>query len=85
MLPITPVSPYIRQPAFCRQEWARKFHNKTGSINSGWKGVLYANAALFEPKESWKFFAHSGFQDMWLDDGATRTWYLVMAAGRLCF
>jgi len=85
MLPITPVSPYIRQPAFCRQEWARKFHNKTGSINSGWKGVLYANAALFEPKESWKFFAHSGFQDMWLDDGATRTWYLVMAAGRSCF
>ncbi|KAF8416323.1 endo-1,3-beta-glucanase Engl1 [Terfezia claveryi] len=85
MLPITPVSPYIRQSAFCRQEWMSTFDKKTGSIDSGWKGVLYANVALFEPKESWKFFAQSGFQDKWLDDGATRTWYLVMAAGRSYF
>lgn len=81
MLPITPVSPYIRQSAFCRQEWMTKFNGKTSNINSGWKGVLYANTALFAPGESWKFFTQSGFQDRWLDDGATRTWYLTMVAG----
>ena len=81
MLPITPISPFIRQPSFCRQEWAAKFQGKTSSINSGWRGVLMANTSLFDPRESWQFFAQDGFNDQWLDDGATRTWYLTMAAG----
>ncbi|KAF8471887.1 endo-1,3(4)-beta-glucanase [Kalaharituber pfeilii] len=81
MLPLTPISPYIRREGYVREEWMAKFNGKTSGIDSGWKGILYANLALCEPRESWRFFAQDGFQSRWLDDGATRTWYLTMAAG----
>ncbi|EPS36593.1 hypothetical protein H072_9865 [Dactylellina haptotyla CBS 200.50] len=81
MLPLTPVSPYVRSKQFCMEEWSRYFEGRTDTINSGWKGVLWANAAIFAPNTAFNFIAGSSFQANWLDDGATRTWYLVFAAG----
>ncbi|KAK6537484.1 hypothetical protein TWF694_011669 [Orbilia ellipsospora] len=81
MLPLTPISPYIRTKTFCSEEWSRYFDGRTDSINSGWRGVLWANAAIFSPAASYSFFAGPSFQATWLDDGASRTWYLVFAAG----
>ncbi|KAF3308158.1 hypothetical protein TWF173_001680 [Orbilia oligospora] len=81
MLPLTPISPYIRSKTFCYEEWQRFFDGRTETMNSGWKGVLWANAAIFAPNAAFNFFAGQGFQASWLDDGASRTWYLVFAAG----
>ena len=51
-------------------------------VEGGWKGVLYANLALIDPKASWEFFAADDFDYNFIDGGASRTWYLAYAAGR---
>lgn len=81
MLPLTPASPYIRSATFAQQEWNVYFNGKTSSITDGWKGVLYANQALWDPKVSWRFFNQSNFNSNWLDGGSSRTWYLAFAGG----
>lgn len=81
MLPLTPISPYIRSKQFCLEEWQRFFEGRTDAMNSGWKGVLWANAAIFAPYTVFNFFASPTFSASWLDDGASRTWYLAFAAG----
>lgn len=79
MLPLSPVSPYIRSAAFAKDEWAAFFNGNTGTINDGWKGVLYQNVALWAPVDSYKFFAQSSFKVDWLDGGASRAWSLAFA------
>ncbi|KAL7266442.1 endo-1,3-beta glucanase [Rhizina undulata] len=81
MLPLTPMSAYYRSSRFCAEEWQQWFDGRTSGINDGWKGILYANVALFNPKESWKFFIQPGWRDAWLDSGASRSFYLALAAG----
>ncbi|RPB16446.1 glycoside hydrolase [Morchella conica CCBAS932] len=82
MIPLTPASAYYRDAQFCREEWDQWFSNRTAGINDGWKGILYANVALFQPQSSWLFFAQEGFKNEWLDGGASRSWYLAQAAGK---
>jgi endo-1,3(4)-beta-glucanase len=82
MLPLTPISPYIRNAKFCTEEWNTWFSGKTGNVVDGWKGILYANVAIFNPSAAWNFFSQSGFNSSWLDGGASRTWYLAFAGGR---
>ncbi|KAK9477667.1 endo-1,3(4)-beta-glucanase [Lipomyces japonicus] len=82
MIPITPASSFVRQPTFVQQEWNSKLKNLAPSLSSGWKGILYANLALFDPSAALKFFASSSFNSAaWLDGGASLTWYLAYAAG----
>ena len=53
-------------------------------VDGGWRGVLYANLALVDARTSFLFFRDGvmGFWDEgWIDRGASRTWYLVWAAG----
>ena len=81
MLPLTPVSiGYIRDVSFVEQEWNVYFSGRTSNINDGWKGILYGNIAKWLPKSAWGLFSQSGFKTQWLDGGASRTWYLVVAA-----
>ncbi|KAK9477672.1 endo-1,3(4)-beta-glucanase [Lipomyces japonicus] len=81
MIPITPVSSYMRSPQYVNEEWHALLSNRARELtNSGWKGILYANVALFDAKLSFNFFADPGFKDEWLDGGASRTWYLAYAA-----
>ena len=57
------------------------FH--ANALQGGWRGILYANLALIDPKASYSFFRDGidGFWDeRWIDGGASRTWYLVWAA-----
>jgi endo-1,3(4)-beta-glucanase len=81
MLPLTPISPYVRLKSFVRQEWDLYFKGKTDNIDDGWKGVLYANYAMLDPEGAFNFFNDATFQNKWLDGGASRTWYLVFAGG----
>jgi endo-1,3(4)-beta-glucanase len=80
MIPLTPISSYIRSKSFVAAEWAAKLKNMVGSVNSGWRGILMANLAISDPTSAWSFFTN-GFQSRWLDDGASLTWYLAFVAG----
>jgi endo-1,3(4)-beta-glucanase len=82
MLPLTAISPYIRSPTFVKEEWDLYFAGKTGNIDDGWKGILYANYALINPTEAFKFFNQSSWQNKWLDGGASRLWYMAFAGGK---
>ncbi|KXG53591.1 Glycoside hydrolase, family 81 [Penicillium griseofulvum] len=85
MLPLMPHSPFTRRKEFVSQEWQAMFAesatNPASKVDGGWRGVLYANLALIDPKASWKFFTQPNFDYSWIDGGATRTWYLAFAAG----
>lgn len=82
MLPLSPASTLSRPAAFVSQEWATYFDNgRVDAVAGGWRGILYANLALVDPKSAYAFFAQSNFDDGWLDGGASRTWYLAFCAG----
>ncbi|OKL59334.1 hypothetical protein UA08_05390 [Talaromyces atroroseus] len=88
MLPLLPSSAYTRNETFVKQEWDAMFATNSCTpastvTSGGWKGVLYANYAIIDPRESYDFFNTSGFNMTWIDGGATRTWYLAYAAARL--
>lgn len=81
MLPITPISSYIRQKSFVKEEWDQKLGPIVNRITDGWKGILMLNYALFDPVESWRWFARSDWHDSLIDNGMSRTWSLAYTAG----
>lgn len=82
MIPINPSSVYTRSQKFVKEEWDTWFANSApGMEPSGWKGILYSNLALIDPKAAYAFFADGGFTNTNLDGGASLTWYLTMSAG----
>lgn len=85
MVPVTSASSYFRGPVFVKQEWDQKLSGLAPSLESGWKGILYMNLALIDPKASYDMFSASDFSAGHLDGGMSRTWALAYAAyvGRL--
>lgn len=83
MIPLTAISPFIRQPSFVAAEWKAKLAGIINSLNSGWKGILMANLAISDPQTAWNFFTVGFPGSQWLDDGASLTWYLTFIAGLL--
>ncbi|EXJ92034.1 hypothetical protein A1O3_00584 [Capronia epimyces CBS 606.96] len=85
MLPLTPCSGLIRTKRFVQEEWDIYFGDHgvmpATTVTDGWKSILYQNLALVDPKASWAFFSQPTFNPAWLDDGVSRTWSLVFAAG----
>lgn len=81
MIPLTPVSNYMRTPTFVEQEWNSLISSLVDTVTSGWLGILRANQAIFDPVSSYNFFAQDDFSNDWLDGGASRTWYLAYSAG----
>ena len=81
MIPVHVPSALIRTPNFVREEFNTYMSN--GRINEaegGWRGILYANLALIDPRASYDFFANPGFDMGLLDGGASKTWSLAYAA-----
>lgn len=82
MIPLLPSSSLTRSELFVSEEWNTYFSDdRAKSVAGGWRGILFANLALIDPKQSWNFFMQEGFDSAWLDGGASRTWYLALAAG----
>ncbi|PQE33898.1 glycosyl hydrolase family 81 protein [Rutstroemia sp. NJR-2017a WRK4] len=82
MLPLLPHSTLTRTQRFVTEEWNTYFSNgRADAVVGGWKGILFGNLAIIDAKSSWNFFARGDFDWSWLDGGASRTWYLAMAAG----
>ena len=87
MIPLIPSSAYTRPKGFVQEEWDTYFRSgavaDASRVVGGWKGLLYANLALIDPRTSFNFFNQANFDASWLDGGASRTWYLAYAAGEL--
>ncbi|TVY89423.1 putative endo-1,3(4)-beta-glucanase [Lachnellula willkommii] len=82
MIPLLPSSTLTRTTTFVQEEWDAYFSNgRADAVTGGWKGVLFANLAIVDAKTSWAFFSGAGFDASWLDGGASRTWYMALAAG----
>ncbi|GMM29538.1 endo-1,3(4)-beta-glucanase [Martiniozyma asiatica (nom. inval.)] len=82
MIPLTPISNFVRSCQFVGEEWDQKELCKLcDTLDSGWRGLLMLNLAIIDPKKSWEFFAQDNFNDCWLDNGMSRTWSLTYAAG----
>lgn len=83
MIPLNPSSMLTRPRTFVAEEWSTYFDNDRidNVAEGGWKGLVYANLAIVDPKRAWRFFADEGFREEWLDGGASRSWYLAWCAG----
>lgn len=81
MLPITPISSYIRGERFVKEEWDQKLAPIIDQIPDGWKGILILNSALFNPRQAWQWFARNDWEDRLIDNGMSRTWSLAYIAG----
>ena len=80
MIPLLPSSPLTRPKQFVREEWDRYFSGgRADNVQGGWRGLLYANLALIDPKTAWNFFSRRDFDNSWIDGGASRTWYMALA------
>ena len=87
MIPLLPFSALTRNKQFVQEEWDVYFAESgvapASRVAGGWKGILYANLALVDPQASFNFFSSGNFDPNWLDGGASQTWYLAFAAGKL--
>lgn len=82
MIPINPSSGYTRNQKFIKEEWATYFDNgRVDHVAGGWRGILYSNLALIDPKAAYEWFSGPNFNAQYLDNGATLTWYLALSAG----
>lgn len=81
MIPITPVSSFIRNQKFVSEEWESKLGPIVGGITDGWRGILMLNYALADPTSAYNFFSSPGFSKNYLDNGMSLTWALAYCAG----
>lgn len=82
MIPINPSSAYTRNQNFVKEEWATYFNNgRVDQTEGGWRGILYSNLALIDPKTAYNWFSGPNFDPQYLDNGASLTWYLALSAG----
>ncbi|KAJ0399828.1 hypothetical protein P43SY_008134 [Pythium insidiosum] len=81
MIPITPITEFVRTRQFVQEEWDQVLSREPDVINdkldNPWLSLLYANYATVN-----KALAMQKLQRAAMDDGLTRTWALYMAATR---
>lgn len=81
MLPISPVTEYVRSRQFVEEEWNQVLSREAIIVNNElsntWTSLLYANYATVN-----KDVAMTKLQTTAMDDGLTRSWALYMAATR---
>ncbi|GAB9469637.1 putative endo-1,3-beta-glucanase [Globisporangium polare] len=81
MLPISPVTEYVRSRQFVEEEWNQVLSREAIIVNNElsntWTSLLYANYATVN-----KDVAMAKLQTATMDDGLTRSWALYMAATR---
>lgn len=82
MLPLIPATKLVRTEAFVAEEWDQYFSGgRADNVVGGWRGVLYGNLATIDPATAFNWFNQAGFDQGWLDGGASLTWYLAYSAG----
>ncbi|KAG0643178.1 endo-1,3(4)-beta-glucanase [Tuber brumale] len=82
MIPTTPISEYIRDPAFTRAEFQGTYGGRLDKIpDNPWKSIWAMNVATFDPGAAWEFFGTERFDKKLLDDGLSQSWALTFTAG----
>ncbi|KAK5097025.1 endo-1,3-beta glucanase [Lithohypha guttulata] len=85
MIPQLPFSTLTRTRKFIQEEWELYFTDGASTpaqnVHGGWKGILFGNLAMINPRAAYNFFSQENFDWGWLDGGASLTWYLAYAAG----
>lgn len=85
MVPALPFSTLTRTRKFVQEEWGAYFgdraFNPAQNVQGGWKGILFGNLAIINPRAAYNFFTQENFDWGWLDGGASLTWYLAYTAG----
>jgi endo-1,3(4)-beta-glucanase len=79
MMPISPVSGYVRSKTFVREEWQSYFQSYTPQ-DRVWTSLLKGNQALIDPVASYNFFSSGSFEDGLKMDGDSRAYYLFYSA-----
>ncbi|TMW60104.1 hypothetical protein Poli38472_000146 [Pythium oligandrum] len=81
MIPITPVTEFVRTRAFVQEEWSQVLSKLSivvkSDMTNGWLSLLYANYATVNSTA-----ALQQLQKVALDDGLSRSWALYIAATR---
>jgi endo-1,3(4)-beta-glucanase len=84
MMPICPITAYIRSKKFAIEEWQQFFkgNNSSSSVleDKAWTALLRGNQATFDPTTSFEFFASGEFEDAFMMDGDSRAYYLMYSA-----
>lgn len=83
MIPLLPSTPFVRVPKFVKEEWDTFFSDgRIDDIRNAWKGIIMGSYATVEPQKAWEFFSAKDFDPMYLDGGASLTWFMAYAAGK---
>jgi endo-1,3(4)-beta-glucanase len=77
MIPVTPVTEFVRTYDFVIQEWTDILSNLPLDNTNPWMSLLYVNYATINKQN-----ALSVLQVVALDEGLSRSWALYMAASR---
>ncbi|CCH41691.1 Endo-1,3(4)-beta-glucanase 2 [Wickerhamomyces ciferrii] len=77
VIPVTSVSSFIRGPKFTKEEWDQKLKDIAPNVEGGWRGLVYLDAAFFDPDTAWNFFSADNFNKEYLDGGLSLTWSLT--------
>lgn len=85
MIPALPFSTLTRTRKFVQEEWEAYFgdssFNPAQHVQGGWRGILFGNLAIINPRAAYNFFTQENFDWGWLDGGASLTWYIAYTAG----
>jgi endo-1,3(4)-beta-glucanase len=86
MIPVHGPTGLTRSKTFIQEEWDAFYGGgKIDAMDNPWKGIAYAQYALVDAVGAYNFFASPSFQDNWIDGGASRSWYMAYAAGKISF
>ncbi|CUS12580.1 unnamed protein product, partial [Tuber aestivum] len=82
MIPTTPISEYIRDPAFAKAEFQGTYQGRLDKMPvNPWKSIWAMNLATFDPESAWEFFSSKEFDKKLLDDGLSQSWAVAFTAG----
>ena len=81
MVPVSPVTEFVRTKAFVQQEWDAVLSKEAIVVQedttNAWLSLLYANFAAVDKNKAMAVLAKTA-----MDDGLSRSWALYMAASR---
>lgn len=78
-IPITSASSFVRHANFVQEEWNQKLAAIVADVQDGWKGIMFLNLALCDPRTAYDFFNSPSFTPAYLDGGQSLTWSLAYA------
>jgi endo-1,3(4)-beta-glucanase len=80
MIPICPISSYIKTKTFAVNDWNRYFGEDFIVADKTWTSLIREGQALVNAEKSYLFFSSSSFEFEYMMDGESRAYYSIYAA-----